>query len=459
MTLPKNFRLTAALSIVGLALIGGCSSTESPQATSRSNLTQSDAIESSSTTTETVTKVEAPVSNFAVSLVSPDTPDPVVNAAILQYVKTLAAKGFAKETQQGVWMQSGNSLLANYRGTIPLPAASVTKVATTLAALQTLGPDYQYVTLINATGPIKDGVLQGDLVVRGDGDPLFVWEEAISLGNTLNQIGINKVTGNLIIVGKFYMNFKTDPHIAGTLLKQGINNKIWSETTKKQYFSMSPGTPKPLVEIQGSVKVMPSTPSNLKPLVRHYSFPLAELLKRMNRYSNNHMAEMIASSVGGAKVVAQKAADAAGVPQAEVQLVNGSGLSPENRISPRAACAMFLEIERYLASHNMTIGDVFAIVGRDEGTLDKRNLPPLIVVKSGTLNSVSSLAGVFPTQKQGSVWFAIMNVGENTDEFRIQQETLLKSFLQEWGEVSSLPAEFTPNPELQSRTSRSEIVR
>lgn len=457
MPLLKNLRLTAALSIAGLALISGCSTSSSPQATSP--FPQNEAIDSSANRTENLTKVETPVNKYTFSIVPPENPDPVINAEIAQYIKMLVAKGFAKETQQGVWIQSGNNLLANYRGTIPLPAASVTKVATSLVALQTFGPDRQFVTLIAATGPIKDGVLQGDLVVQGGEDPLFVWEEAIALGNTLNKIGIKRVTGDLVIAGKFYMNFKTDPQTSGNLLKLGINSEIWSEEAEKQYLSLPPGTPRPQVEISGSLKVTPSTPSNIQPLVRHYSFPLAELIKRMNRFSNNHMAEMLANSVGGAKVVARKAAQAAGVPPEEIQLVNGSGLSPENRISPRAACAMFMAIERYLQPYNMTIGDVFAIVGQDEGTLNKRNLPPLLVVKSGTLDNVSSLAGALPTQKQGSVWFAIMNVGKDTDEFRTQQEDLLKSFLLQWGAVELLPAELTPNIERNSKTSQIEVVK
>ena len=455
----SNFRFTAALSIAGLALIGGCST--SGTLTSADTTNQTDSLNTSNNAVESVTKVEASKSidaNNSLSLAPVTNPDPDVSSQIQDYLKALSAKSFSKSSQ-GVWMQSGNNLLANHQGTIPLPAASLTKVATTLVALQTLGPDRQFMTKIGVTGAMENGVLKGDLVVEGGADPLFVWEDAIALGNTLNQMGINKVTGNLIIVGNFYMNFKTSPIISGNFLKQGLNSKKWDKKAEKQYLNLPTGTPKPQIEIAGTVKVMGATPSKLKPLIRHYSFPLAELLKRMNRFSNNYMAEMIASSVGGAKVVAKKAAELSGVPTSEIQLVNGSGLSIDNRISPRAICAMFLAIERYLTPHKMTIGDVFAIVGKDEGTLDKRNLPSLIVVKSGTLDNVSTLAGVFPTQQQGNVWFAIMNGGKDTDELRIQQEDLIKSFLQNWGEVSSLPVELSPNPELPTKTSRNEIVK
>jgi len=446
--MPKTLRLTAALSVALLALVAGCS----PQ----SNSSQPSVSETESGTkpgnlAEVAKKSDIP------SIASPDNPDPATQQKIEQYFNGLAAKGFSKENQ-GIWIQTGNTLLANHQGTVPLPAASLTKVATSLATLSTFGPDHQFITLIGTTGPIQNGVLQGDLVIQGGEDPFFVWEEAIALGNLLNQMGIKQVKGNLVITGKFYMNFEFDPLKSGNLLKQGLNAQIWPPQARTQYLTLPPGTLQPQVAIAGSVQVSPSTPSNVRPLVRHDSFPLAELLKKMNQYSNNTMAEMLANAVGGARIVSYKAASAAGVPQAEIILVNGSGLSELNRISPRAACAMFLALERYLQPHNMSVGDLFAIVGQDEGILNQRQLPPLTVVKSGSLDAVSALAGALPTQQQSTVWFATMNVGNNLEGFRAQQESLLKDFVNQWGAVQSLPAELKPNPARNSKTSRNQIV-
>lgn len=439
----KIRHLTAVISGIVLVIIAGCNANEPLKIPSPSP--QSDA------TPASVKKEDK------LSIVSPANPNTAANSIIQQYIKKLAAKGVSKE-KQGVWIQSKNTLLANHQGTIPLPAASITKVATTLAALQTFGPDRQFVTVINTTGPIEKGVLKGDLVIQGDEDPLFIWEEAIALGNTLNQKGIKRVTGNLIIIGKFYMNFELDPQKTGTLLKEGLNSQIWSSEAENQYQTLPVGTPKPQIIIDGSVQVLPTTPTNIQPLVRHYSLPLAELVKKMNQYSNNLMADMLADTVGGAKVVAQKAAEIAGVPPAEIQLVNGSGLSEENRISPRAACAIFLALERYLQPYNMTIADVLTVVGKDPGILNERKIPPLAVVKSGTLDYVSALGGALPTKKQGTVWFVMMNGGENVDEFRAQQEALLNIFLKEWGSVQVSPPELTPNPTRKSKTSSNEIV-
>jgi len=439
---------SASCLLLSLALITGCSpQTDAPQ----SAVTEPEKVTPQESPRELAPKPEQPIT------VPLDKPESVTQQQIEQYINGLAAKGFAKENH-GMWIQAGNRLLANHQGTIPLPAASLTKVATSLAALSTFGSEHQFITLISTNGSIQDGVLQGDLIIQGGEDPFFVWEEAIALGNLLNQLGIKQVTGNLVITDKFYMNFEFDPLKSGNLLKQGLNAQIWPPEAQTQYQTLPPDTPQPQVVIQGVVQVLPSTPGNLQPLIRHYSFPLVELLKKMNRYSNNKMAEMLAQAVGGAKVVAQKSAEASGVPQAEISLINGSGLGEANKISPRAVCGMFLAIERYLESDNLTVGDVFTIVGQDQGILDERQLPQLSVVKSGSLNNVSALAGALPTQQQGTVWFATMNVGQNLSGFRVAQEALLQELVQQWGAVQSLPPELTPNPGISSKTSSSEIL-
>lgn len=460
-----NLKNYAVLAFTLLSL-SGCSTNKSLTTATQTKSDNSAVIEpvgSDKTLNTSVTKQ---------ALVPPDNPDKVTNAKVLQYVKLLTAKGFPGKNQ-GVWIQSENTLLANHQGTVPLPAASLSKVATTLIALQTFGAEHQFITRIGATGPIKDGVLKGDLIVEGAEDPFFVSEEAIALGNILNQVGIKRVTGNLVIVGKFYMNFKDDPLTTGNFIKQSFNSQIWSAEVKTAHQSLPPGTPQPQIIIDGITKSLSASPRNLQPLVQHYSYPLAELLKKMNLYSNNFMADKLADAVGGAKVVAQKAAITTGIPTAEIQLVNGSGLAIENRISPRAVSAMFIAIEKYLQPQNMTIADVFTIVGQDKGILDKRPLPKFAVVKSGSFDNTSNLAGALPTEKEKTVWFVIMNSdgkldnlnseqkvsGKSFEYFRTQQDVLLKSFANKWGTVKTQPSELTPNAERNSKTSRNEIVK
>lgn len=369
-----------------------------------------------------------------------------------QYLKGLESKGLAT-ANQGIWLQSGPAVLATHQGTMPLSAASLTKIATTLVALNTWGIDHRFETPISTTGQIQQGVLNGDLIVQAGGDPLFVWEEGFALGNTLNQMGIRKVTGNLLIVGGFQMNFEVDPQKSGELLKQALNADTWQEDAEYQYTQLPPGTRRPQLEIAGAVKVVPALavlPTDQTLLVRHYSLPMVQILKQMNVHSNNVISETLAVLAGGASVVAQKAAALSGVPQDEILLANGSGLGMENRLSARAVAAMYAYIQRYLASRNLTIADLFPIAGTDLGTIDYRSIPTAAVVKTGTLNEVSALAGVLPTRDRGLIWFTIINRGTDLEGLRQQQDVLLQQLTTQWGAVKPTPAAIAPKLPVQT---------
>jgi D-alanyl-D-alanine carboxypeptidase/D-alanyl-D-alanine-endopeptidase (penicillin-binding protein 4) len=362
----------------------------------------------------------------------PAEPDGVAEDLMAQYLQRLRQRGIS-ETTQGIYLQSGLTRLAVHQGTTPQSAASLTKVATTLAALEEWGLAHRFATTVYGTGPVENGVLRGDLVVEGTGNPFFVWEEAIAVGNALNAQGIRQVTGNLVVVGPFYMNYNTQPQGAGELFRVALNPAQWPQAAQAEYNKMPPGTPKPQVAWQGSVVVASDLPPGTM-LLRHQSVNLGNILKQMNIYSNNVMAQVLAESAGGAAVVAQTAAAAAGVPRDEIQLINGSGLGTANRISPRATVAMLQRLEQDLAAQGAGIADVFPVAGRDrQGTMQDRNFPPGTLIKTGTLNGVSALAGVLPTRDRGWVWFAIVNNNGPTVEFRAQQDRFLQDLSQAWG--------------------------
>lgn len=378
--------------------------------------------------------------------------DSTAEAALVQYVKTLAGKGLAANAQ-GVWIQQGGVVLAQNQGTTPVPAASLTKVATSLASLYTLGPNYQFETQISATGSVVNGVLQGDLLVQGGGDPLLVWEDAIAIGNALNRLGIRQVTGNLLVIGNLIMNFESDRFKGGTLLKQALNSRSWSSEVEAQYRTLPPGTPRPQVEIAGLVSVV-SYGTDLLPsstvLLKQRSLPVKQIIKLMNIYSNNAIAEALATSIGGAPVVAERAAQLAGVPSQEILLQNGSGLGVENRMSPRAVCALFAALQRYAEVNRLTLADLLPIAGTDTGTIERRHIPKAAVVKTGTLNDVSALGGVLPTRDRGLVQFAIMNRGTDLDGLRAQQDALLQALAVQWGIASPPPLAVRPTAPIHS---------
>jgi serine-type D-Ala-D-Ala carboxypeptidase/endopeptidase (penicillin-binding protein 4) len=348
---------------------------------------------------------------------------------------------------QGVWIQSDRALLGNYQGNVPLSAASLTKAATSLAALQTLGAAYRYQTKVGFTGVVQKGVLKGDLVIQGGQDPFFVWEDAIALGSLLTRQGIRQIDGNLVLQGPFYMNFETKAVVAGAALRQGLDSAQWNAEALQQYQTLPATTLKPQVAIKGDIISTKVPPASTQWIAQHQSLPLVSLLKKMNRYSNNSMADMIANSVGGADVVAKRAIATTGVSSTEVQLINGSGLAVENRMSPRAVCGIFRAIEQLVQLQGMTIADIFTVIGQDESVLNQRSLPKQAVLKSGTLDTVSALAGALPTQ-QGVVWFALMNNDGDVEAFRKRQETFLGSLDQALGTpLLPLPALKSTIPE------------
>jgi D-alanyl-D-alanine carboxypeptidase/D-alanyl-D-alanine-endopeptidase (penicillin-binding protein 4) len=123
------------------------------------------------------------------------------------------------------------------------------------------------------------------------------------------------------------------------------------------------------------------------------------------------MAEMLADQLGGAQVVRLTAVELTGVAPNEIQLVNGSGLGKANQISPRAVVAMLIALQNLSQNYGFTIADLMPVAGCGCGTVAFRDLPQGAVVKTGTLNDVSSLAGIIQTKDKGVVWFAILNQG------------------------------------------------
>lgn len=358
--------------------------------------------------------------------------DPQVEAIVTQYLKRLAAKGLPLATQR-VWIQSDWAELANYQGMIPSSAASLTKVATTLAAVQTWGLGHRFQTSIYYSGKISGGILTGDLIVQGGGDPLFVWEEAIAVANALHSAGIEKVRGNLIITGDFTMNFQEEPQKSGELLKTALDSRLWTAIAQQQFASLPPSTPKPQLEILGTVQVKASLPPSPQLLLRHQSLTLSELLKQMNLYSNNFIAESLARSLGGSDRVVAVVREKTQIDPSQIQLINGSGLGVDNRIAAEAVAEIFMTLERELKSQGVSITDLFPVSGRDKtGTLQGRGLPLGVAVKTGTLAQVSALAGMIPTQERGSVWFTIINSGGDIEALRREQDRLLQDLSKHW---------------------------
>ena len=94
--------------------------------------------------------------------------------------------------------------LVSLNSNVPRNPASVMKVVTTYAALEKLGPAYTWRTRAYATGPIRDQVLEGNLVLVGGGDPFMSHERWWAFVAGLRQAGVSRIAGDVIIDNSFF---------------------------------------------------------------------------------------------------------------------------------------------------------------------------------------------------------------------------------------------------------------
>jgi len=89
--------------------------------------------------------------------------------------------------------------LVSHNASKSMNPASVMKLVTTGVALDILGPAYRWKTEVYRDGEILNGVLQGNLMIKGYGDPSFKAQEFWRLLMSLQQAGVQQIKGNLVI--------------------------------------------------------------------------------------------------------------------------------------------------------------------------------------------------------------------------------------------------------------------
>ncbi|HYH19786.1 MAG TPA: D-alanyl-D-alanine carboxypeptidase/D-alanyl-D-alanine-endopeptidase [Azospirillum sp.] len=109
---------------------------------------------------------------------------------------TLARHGFtADDVGYLLFDLDDGRVLAARQADRPFVPASVAKVPAMLAALVLLGPEHRFTTGLHAVGAVRDGVLHGDLFLKGGGDPTLATGELIALADALAAQGIRRVAG------------------------------------------------------------------------------------------------------------------------------------------------------------------------------------------------------------------------------------------------------------------------
>lgn len=117
-------------------------------------------------------------------------------AATVESLETLLDKaGLGGQVACAVADVSTGASLEARGGTAALPPASVAKTLTALYALDALGADHRFTTRLLAAGELRGGVLYGDLILAGGGDPMLNTDDLADLARKLKQSGVREVRG------------------------------------------------------------------------------------------------------------------------------------------------------------------------------------------------------------------------------------------------------------------------
>ena len=405
---------------------------------------------------------------------------------------------------------------------VPRNPGSTIKLLTSLAALDILGPTYEWQTNVYALGEVSDGRLQGDLLLEGRGDPFLVTERVWQLLRRVRQAGIRDIEGSLLLDDSFFevadhdpaafdrrplraynvapnalmMNFKVirfwfeperetgrvrvwlHPAIGNLEIdnrlrlvsgpcrgyQRGITilaNKTMDrvslsgrfpdgckayrmDRTALSHDAFAYGLVSSLwLESGGRIAggwKNAEAPADMEPILTFASLPLADVITRVNKHSNNVMARHLlytlsaevlgepGTEAGGRKVIGDWL-DANGLELSALALDNGAGLSREARMAARDFGALLR-----FAWQQPTMPEFVASMSLSglDGTLSRRfNGSPITGnahLKTGSLDHVNAIAGYL--QARSGRRFSVVMLHNHTDIHRgpgeEAQEALLR---------------------------------
>jgi serine-type D-Ala-D-Ala carboxypeptidase/endopeptidase (penicillin-binding protein 4) len=337
--------------------------------------------------------------------------------------------------------------LFSERATALRPPASVEKLYTATTALDLLGPSARLSTTVLGVGhPAAGGVWDGNLYLRGGGDPTFgstpfirshYSGEGASVSALVAELvhtdGIHAVTGSVegdetyldSLRGEPSSGYAPDPFLEGTLSGLAFNRGASGPArgphapaayAARELWAALKGDG---VRIHGSSGAAP-TPAGAIPLAQVQSPTLAQLLGLMLPPSDNFFAETLVKDIGaqfggagttsaGASVVTRTISALLGI---HPHVVDGSGLSEADRTSAYQVADLLVELAP--TPIGAVLRSDLAVAGRT-GTLALRmrntGAAGRCQGKTGTLTGVSNLVGYCHAANGHLLAFAIFTDG------------------------------------------------
>jgi serine-type D-Ala-D-Ala carboxypeptidase/endopeptidase (penicillin-binding protein 4) len=354
---------------------------------------------------------------------------------------------------------TAKQVLFSEGATTPRPPASVEKLYTATSALERLGATTRLQTQVLGVGHLSPtGVWEGNLYLRGGGDPTFgtssfihshyggVGTSVSVLAAKLVQAGIHDVSGNVegdesyfdSLRGEPSSDYRPDPFLEGTLsalaFNRGESGSIKGSHAPASYAAheLVVALRSRHVEVTGSSGAA-STPVGASLLASAESPTVTELLKLTLPPSDNFFAETLVKDLGahfggagttaaGASVVTQTITAVLGL---HPHVVDGSGLSEADKTSPYEVADLLVELEP--TPIGITLRGDLAVAG-ESGTLSERmrGTPAAgsCEGKTGTLTGVSNLAGYCQAADGHLLAFAFFNDGISTEFAHVLQDNM-----------------------------------
>ena len=140
----------------------------------------------------------------ATAAVARELPPPVKAALTRAGVPAAAVAAVVEPVDAG-------PVVVSHNASAPMNVASVMKLVTGFAALEMLGPAFTFRTDVLLRGALAGGVLDGDVVIRGGGDPKLTYERLWQIAHQLRARGLREIKGDVILDRAYFAAQPHDP--------------------------------------------------------------------------------------------------------------------------------------------------------------------------------------------------------------------------------------------------------